>query len=173
MASGGISTSTHHRQRQEIIIHQIYILLWDINFNKWLIKTTDHQYAKAAPDEMDTVRCFKCKSESRETAYTKFHLCEHFVCWDCFIYLDNFKEIVIVSMCMDCSIQYANVVEVDYDIECPTCFIDYAASNTTRAEHNCLGDEGIYDMWTFTCELLDIQWVNIFLWTVLMNYMCT
>ena len=87
-------------------------------------------------------RCVQCKLWT-QGSLCKFRNCDHFICWDC--YFELFSHGISVNFEEDCQDCQLTRKEPNYTEECPTCFVDYAASNISRAEHNCLDDEGIFD----------------------------
>ena len=90
------------------------------------------------------MKCAICKTQF-PLCVLKFALCSHYVCSICAARIRDATGGVIQvaeDMCDQCySIRHG----ADYTKECPTCFVTYSAE-CTRSSHDCLDDEGVFDM---------------------------
>lgn len=92
---------------------------------------------KESPDKM---QCSVCQRDS-QPGFIKHRNCPHYVCTWCVIASLNLNGIHPGHYeCGDCQ------EEVDYTTECPSCYIVYT-EQCPRSFHNCLDDEGVYDVW--------------------------
>jgi hypothetical protein len=92
------------------------------------------------------VTCITCEQSVSTTAYVKYDLCEHFICWICYFKLDEaVRSVVLKCICLPCTLADIESREPKYEDECPTCYIWYNEGNS-RATHDCLDDEGVYDL---------------------------
>ena len=91
------------------------------------------------------VVCIYCATNTQYTAYAKFKYCDHYICWDCYFKEDEaVRDVSVACMCLVCTMKDIMDNEPIHETECPTCYMSYEGNS--RAQHNCLDDEGIYDM---------------------------
>ena len=91
--------------------------------------------------------CIECGVRQNSPWYI-FRLCSHSICQICYDRLseESGGTVCLHSFCMKCLTDDVDVNETDYNQECPSCYINYRASATTISEHNCLDDEGVFDV---------------------------
>ena len=98
-------------------------------------------------NEMNSSVCIEC-SVSRSTPWYIFRQWSHAICQACHKQLSDRSRglVCLYNLCMKCLADDVDENEADYNWECPSCHIHYRASGITRAEHNCLDDEGVFDV---------------------------
>ena len=85
------------------------------------------------------MKCSVC-SEQGKDGYVKHQPCPHYVCIECVRVSVNLTGLHPAKhLCPECE------PEVDYMRECPRCYVTYTEFHT-RTEHNCLLDEGVFDL---------------------------
>ena len=97
--------------------------------------------------DMRSSVCIECGA-SRNTNRNISVMCKHALCMRChnLLKIKSGGYVILEGLCIRCIADDIDANGSDSDAECPSCFIQYIPSTIPRELHNCLDDEGIYDV---------------------------
>ena len=86
--------------------------------------------------------------KSRTTNWNLYVRRKHTLCVECYnlLKITSAGYVIVKGLCIWSISDEIDVNESDYDVKFPSCFIQYIPSNIPRELHNCLDDEGIYEV---------------------------